>query len=150
MYEVTLQLIQTYAKCNSGTYVQQLLQILLYHIFCGGAGKYSKASLVEEEQCEDLLLFMKLLSYLTTKSYCDFGPVETAGPREAIVEAVDVVMSGINTVLPLITDETLKVSTMVYSHYHNHHHNYDHYCSVIVSAVQKPWNVLGWSRQAVP
>ena len=67
---------------------------------------------MEEEQCEDLLLFMKLLSHLTAKNYLDFGPVESASPGKVKVEVVDVVMSGMGMVLPLITEEILKVSTL--------------------------------------
>lgn len=73
------------------------------------AGKYSKLSVTEEEQCEDLLLFLKLLSHLTTKDYLNFAPDdESAGPAVK-VEPVDVVVTGINIVLPLMSEETLKV-----------------------------------------
>lgn len=53
LYEVCLSLIQAYAKSN--------------------VGKYSRLSLEEEEQCEDLLLFMKMMTHLTIKDYVDFG-----------------------------------------------------------------------------
>ena len=36
-------------------------------------GKYSSVALAEEEQCEDLLLFMRMLTHLTTKDFLDFG-----------------------------------------------------------------------------
>ena len=70
------------------------------------AGKYSGKCVVEEEQCEDLTLFLKLLSHLTAKDYLSFVPVEEG---EGTVEPVDVVVTGINTVLPLMSEETLKV-----------------------------------------
>ena len=37
---------------------------LCYPVTSMSAGKYSKVALVEEEQCEDLLQFMKMLSHL--------------------------------------------------------------------------------------
>ena len=73
------------------------------------AGKYSKLGLAEEEQCEDLLLFMKLLSHLTTKDFLDFAPKETTRSDLPDVKPVDVVVTGISIVLPLMSEETLKV-----------------------------------------
>ncbi len=73
-------------------------------------GKYSKLSLQEEEQCDDLLLFLKLLSHLTSKDFLNFGPVEEqTDPLLSAVKPVDVVVSGMNIVLPLMSEETLKV-----------------------------------------
>lgn len=70
------------------------------------AGKYSKLCLTEEEQCEDMMLFLKLLSHLTSKDYLDFAPSVGRGT----VEPVDVVVTGITIVLPLMSEETLKVT----------------------------------------
>ena len=53
LHEVCLSLIQAYAKSS--------------------AGKYSRLSLEEEEQCEDLLLFMKMMAHLTIKDCLDLG-----------------------------------------------------------------------------
>ena len=81
-----------------------------YHSVFIFIGKYSKLALVEEEQCEDLLLFMKLLTHLTTKDYLDFGPInDVVSPK---VKSVDVVVTGISIVLPLMSEETLKVSLL--------------------------------------
>ena len=53
LYEVCLSLIQAHAQSS--------------------AGKYSCLSLEEEEQCEDLLLFMKMMAHLTIKDRLDLG-----------------------------------------------------------------------------
>lgn len=73
------------------------------------AGKYSKLCLTEEEQCEDMMLFLKLLSHLTSKDYLDFAP-NSASVGRGTVEPVDVVVTGITIVLPLMSEETLKVT----------------------------------------
>ncbi len=64
----------------------------------------------EENQCEDLLLFMKLLSFLTTKDYMDMAPQEDEGEGPG-VESLEVVMAGIRIVLSIITEDLLKVSS---------------------------------------
>ena len=51
-----LDLIQSYTKSNTGKY---------------RSGRQS--SIEEEEQCEDLLQFMKMMTHLTIKDYVDFG-----------------------------------------------------------------------------
>ena len=65
----------------------------------------------EEEQYEDLLLFMKLLSFLTTKDYMDMGPEE--GSSGLNVDALEVVMTGIHFLLPLVSEELLQASAHV-------------------------------------
>ena len=73
-------------------------------------GKYSKVCLTEEEQCEDLLLFLKLLSHLTTKDYLNFAPDDSnSAESQWKVEPVDVMVTGVSIVLPLMSEETLKV-----------------------------------------
>lgn len=73
-------------------------------------GKYKRGSLAEEEQCEDLLLFMKMLYNLTTKDFLDFGGVDDS---EVGVASVDVVISGVSIILPLMNEELLKVYTVI-------------------------------------
>ena len=46
-------------------------------------GKYSRVALAEEEQCEDLLLFMRMLTHLTTKDFLDFGNCGEMGVSSA-------------------------------------------------------------------
>ena len=53
LYDVCLSVIQSYAR--------------------SATGKYSSAAVEEEQQCEDLLLFMKMMTHLTIKDYVDFG-----------------------------------------------------------------------------
>ena len=56
LYKVCLYLIQSYTKSNTGK----------YRSGC-------QSSIEEEEQCEDLLQFMKMMTHLTIKDYVDFG-----------------------------------------------------------------------------
>ena len=53
LYDVCLSVIQSYAR--------------------SATGKYSTVAMEEEQQCEDLLLFMKMMTHLTIKDYVDFG-----------------------------------------------------------------------------
>ena len=43
------------------------------------SGKYTKLLVSEEDQCEDLVFFIRMLTNLTTKDYLDF----TQQPGEA-------------------------------------------------------------------
>ena len=52
LYEVCLSLIHSYAKSNTGKYGQMVVE--------------------KEEQCDDLLQFMKMMTHLTIKDYVDF------------------------------------------------------------------------------
>ena len=74
--------------------------------------------MAEEEQCEDLVLFLKLLSHLTTKDYLSFVPLEDSSSDQGKVEPVDVVVTGINIVLPLMSEETLKVKSLMLELFH--------------------------------
>jgi hypothetical protein len=87
LYGVCLSLIQLYTKSN--------------------AGKYRQLSVDEEEQCEDLLQFMKMMTHLTIKDYVDFGDSDAIA-----VKPVDVVITGLNTILPLMSEEILKFPTL--------------------------------------
>ena len=69
-------------------------------------GKYKRGGFAEEETCEDLILFMKMLSHLTTKDFLDFGGVSS---QEVGVSPADVVITGIQIIIPLMTEEILKV-----------------------------------------
>ena len=53
---------------------------------------------------------MKMLSNLTIKDYLDFG----GGVNSDVgVAPVDVVISGVGIILPLMNEEILKVSTLI-------------------------------------
>lgn len=62
--------------------------------------------MAEEETCDDLLLFMKMLSHLTTKDFLDFGGVSG---QEVGVSPADVVITGVQIIIPLMTEDILKV-----------------------------------------
>ena len=53
LYQVSLSLLQSYSRCS--------------------ASRYENNTFMEEEQCEDLLLCLKLLTNLTAKEFLDFS-----------------------------------------------------------------------------
>lgn len=62
---------------------------------------------------------MKILSNLTSKDYVDFGSEQSPSSNDHHhhhhqVQPVDVVVAGISVLLPLMTEELLKVSEYVY------------------------------------
>ena len=69
------------------------------------AGKYSKETIVEEEQCEDLLLFVELLDHHT-------AILEEVGDQlipESKERLVAVLVDGVCLLLSFINEEQLKV-----------------------------------------
>ncbi|CAH1799119.1 unnamed protein product, partial [Owenia fusiformis] len=89
MYDCCLQLLQTYAKHS--------------------AGKLNLNSNAEEEQYMDLLIVMELLTHLLSKDFIDFGVTEeeeASGQNDVL--AADVVLYGLNIVIPLMNAELLK------------------------------------------
>ena len=71
------------------------------------AGKYSKLALVEEEQCEDLLLFVELLDHHT-------AILEEVGDQlipESKEQLVAVLVDGVCLLLSFVNEEMLKVHT---------------------------------------
>ena len=70
------------------------------------SGKYSKLAIVEEEQCEDLLLFVELLGHHTTM-------LEEMGERRQVpensVQLSDVILNGVCLLLSFVNGELLKV-----------------------------------------
>lgn len=87
LYEVCMGLVQTYGKCN--------------------LGKISEESLAEEEQLNDLLLLIKLLSSLLSKDSLDFGSGE-----DQKVTPSDVAFYGLHIIIPLMSPEVLKFPTL--------------------------------------
>ena len=53
LYQVSLSLLQCYSKCSTN--------------------RFEKNTLIDEEQCEDLLLCLKLLTNLTAKEFLDYN-----------------------------------------------------------------------------
>ena len=79
--------------------------------FCH-AGKYGKQAIVEEEQCEDLLLFVELLGHHATM-------LEEAGEEQvpgSSVQLVDVLLSGTCLLLTFVNEELLKVQYILHVH----------------------------------
>eukprot|EP01135_Chromosphaera_perkinsii_P002003 Nk52_evm50s215 gene=Nk52_evmTU50s215 len=89
VYETSLLLMKTYAECNTG--------------------KYKKPdSNSEEEQYYDLLLFLKILTYLISQDNLDFSSPEVRTlPNESGPQVADVVIYGINIVIPFMNKEML-------------------------------------------
>ncbi len=66
--------------------------------------------MAEDETCEDLILFMTMLFHLTTKDFLDFGGVSS---QEIGVAPADIVIMGIQIIIPLMTEEILKVRVKI-------------------------------------
>ena len=99
VYETSLQLMKLYADCNMG--------------------KYKKSDPnAEEEQYYDLLLFLKIMTYLLSKDFVDFSEAE---PRVLAsgtsVEIADVVLYGVTIVLPFMTKELLCFPKLGFQYY---------------------------------
>ena len=68
-------------------------------------GKYAKLAILEEEQCEDLLLFVELL-------HCHTMIIEEVGDvaiPDSNVQVADVVSTGVCLLLSFVNEELLKV-----------------------------------------
>ncbi|GCB70376.1 hypothetical protein scyTo_0008560 [Scyliorhinus torazame] len=95
LYEACLTLLQVYSK-NS-------------------LGRKRTDVAAEEEQYQDLLLIMELLTNLLSKEFIDFSDTdevfrgqESGQPGNRSVSAADVVLYGVNIVLPLMSQDLLK------------------------------------------
>ncbi|XP_071392268.1 exportin-4 isoform X2 [Centroberyx affinis] len=96
LYEACLTLLQVYSKNNLGR-------------------KRSDAT-AEEDQYQDLLLIMELLTNLLSKEFIDFSDTDEVfrGQEQGTpassrpVSAADVVLYGVNIVLPLMSQDLLK------------------------------------------
>ena len=127
LYKVCLDLIQSYTKTNTS--------------------KYSRAAgIEEEEQCDDLLHFLKMMTHLTIKDYVDFGDsgrcvcvyvcvcvcvmhICMCVSDALVVKPVDVVITGLNAILPLMTEEILKVHTHTHTLTHSLTHTHANRCT---------------------
>uniref|UniRef100_T1IU44 Exportin-4 n=1 Tax=Strigamia maritima TaxID=126957 RepID=T1IU44_STRMM len=88
LYECCLSVIQTYAKFNTG--------------------KQSISTTEEEDQYEDILLLMELLTNLLSKEFLDFSPYEPEENDRSVVSAADVTLYGLNILMPMMNAELLK------------------------------------------
>ncbi|XP_020921100.1 exportin-4 isoform X5 [Sus scrofa] len=78
----------------------------------------------EEEQYQDLLLIMELLTNLLSKEFIDFSDADEVfrgqEPGQAAgrsVSAADVVLYGVNLILPLMSQDLLKFPTLCNQYY---------------------------------
>lgn len=99
LYEACLTLLQVYSKNNLG---RQRIDVT-----------------AEEEQYQDLLLIMELLTNLLSKEFIDFSDTDEVfrghEPGQAAgrsVSAADVVLYGVNLILPLMSQDLLKFPTL--------------------------------------
>ncbi|GAB1298949.1 Exportin-4 [Apodemus speciosus] len=99
LYEACLTLLQVYSKNNLG---RQRIDVT-----------------AEEEQYQDLLLIMELLTNLLSKEFIDFSDTDEVfrghEPGQAAgrsVSAADVVLYGVNLILPLMSQDLLKKPRM--------------------------------------
>ncbi|XP_056292656.1 exportin-4-like isoform X1 [Pseudoliparis swirei] len=106
LYEACLTLLQVYAKNNRSSGRQH-------------------APPQEEDQYQDLLLIMELLTNLLSKEFIDFSdsdevfrnPDQGAPAPGRTVSAVDVVLYGVNIVLPLMSQDLLKFPSLCNQYY---------------------------------
>ncbi|GAB1608778.1 exportin-4-like [Argonauta hians] len=91
IYQLALSLIETYSKHNISRKI------------CGPSDE-------EEEKYCDIVLMMEMLTHLLSKDFIDFGDREPENPNPAVpqISAAEVVLFGLNTIIPLMNSELLK------------------------------------------
>uniref|UniRef100_A0A8C9WSW8 Exportin-4 n=1 Tax=Scleropages formosus TaxID=113540 RepID=A0A8C9WSW8_SCLFO len=104
LYEACLTLLQVYSKNNLG---RKRVDVT-----------------AEEDQYQDLLLIMELLTNLLSKEFIDFSDTDEVfrgqdqGPGAGhSVSAADVVLYGVNIVLPLMSQDLLKFPSLCNQYY---------------------------------
>ncbi|XP_041114751.1 exportin-4-like [Polyodon spathula] len=104
LYEACLTLLQVYSKNNVGR-------------------KRVDVS-AEEDQYQDLLLIMELLTNLLSREFIDFSDTdevfrgqEPGQAADRSVSAADVVLYGVNIVLPLMSQDLLKFPSLCNQYY---------------------------------
>eukprot|EP00064_Thunnus_orientalis_P004786 superscaffoldBa00000447_g4798 len=105
LYEACLTLLQVYSKNNQSR-------------------KRSDAT-AEEDQYQDLLLIMELLTNLLSKEFIDFSDTDEVFRSQdqgtpasnRTVSAADVVLYGVNIVLPLMSQDLLKFPSLCNQYY---------------------------------
>uniref|UniRef100_A0A4W3H4C1 Exportin-4 n=1 Tax=Callorhinchus milii TaxID=7868 RepID=A0A4W3H4C1_CALMI len=104
LYEACLTLLQVYSKNNLG---RKRVDVT-----------------AEEDQYQDLLLIMELLTNLLSKEFIDFSDTdevfrgqEPAQSGNKSVSAADVVLYGVNIVLPLMSQDLLKFPSLCNQYY---------------------------------
>ena len=89
LYESSLSLIRSYAEKQ--------------------VGRRTVDKEAEEEQYQDLLLLMEMLTNLLSKDFIDLSPPDSSGAENGDnVTAADVCLYGLNIIMPLMSAELLK------------------------------------------
>lgn len=96
MYEYCLATVQTYARCNTNRLTTEIA--------------------AEENSYQDLLLVMELLTNLLSKDCVDLFPFEST-PEETNITVADVVLYGLNFIMPLMTIDLLKYPALCIQYY---------------------------------
>ncbi|XP_014029519.1 exportin-4 isoform X1 [Salmo salar] len=107
LYEACLTLLQVYSKNN--------------------LGRKRADVAAEEDQYQDLLLIMELLTNLLSKEFIDFSDTDVgidevfreqgSGAAGRSVSAADVVLFGVNIILPLMSQDLLKFPSLCNQYY---------------------------------
>ncbi|XP_034253012.1 LOW QUALITY PROTEIN: exportin-4-like [Thrips palmi] len=97
MYTACLQTIQTYAQWNTN--------------------RLSLAKASEEETFRDIFLLLKLLINLLSKDYLDLCTSPSPEGQQPGVSPSDVVIYGLNIIMPLMTGDLLKYPTLCTQYY---------------------------------
>ncbi|KAK7938437.1 hypothetical protein WMY93_001763 [Mugilogobius chulae] len=105
LYEACLTLLQVYSKNN--------------------VSRKRADATAEEDQYQDLLLIMELLTNLLSKEFIDFSDTDEvfrsqdqgASGTGRTVSAADVVLYGVNIVLPLMSQDLLKFPSLCNQYY---------------------------------
>ncbi|KAL5009683.1 hypothetical protein ScPMuIL_011988 [Solemya velum] len=93
IYELCLSAVQAYSKHHSGVYVRDVTE--------------------EEERFTDILIVMELLTDLLSKDFIDFSDAEEGVPQNGgQVSAADVVLYGLNTIIPAMNTDLLKFPSL--------------------------------------
>lgn len=96
MYESTLAIVESYAKCNANRFTAEVFS--------------------EECSFQDLLLVIELLTSILSKDCLDLCCAET-GQNEVEVTAADVSLFGLNFIMPLMTIDLLKYPALCQLYY---------------------------------
>ncbi|GFY41887.1 exportin-4 [Trichonephila inaurata madagascariensis] len=91
LYECCINMIRVYAKHN--------------------AGKLSREASAEEEQYQDILLLMQLLTDLLFKDFIDF-PAAGSDETESTVSAADVSLYGLSIIMPMMSADLLNFPSL--------------------------------------
>ncbi|GFQ78908.1 exportin-4 [Trichonephila clavata] len=91
LYECCINMIRVYAKHN--------------------AGKLSREASAEEEQYQDILLLMQLLTDLLFKDFIDF-PATGTDETESTVSAADVSLYGLSIIMPMMSADLLNFPSL--------------------------------------